>query len=181
MMAWSMNRPVARTLAIFLFAATLSLASNVSTAQASATQAQDVEVTFYSNGSLASAIILPKTRHGAFYGAIFDGNERLAILKHEQFFTVRVPSDHHVFSASFRKKHPAKNALLRTDLSPGARYFVRVVAEYGVIFGSKPLLDEVSCQVAHREGGQDQPINAKEIAPSARPEIVALTSMPTCN
>lgn len=180
MMGRSMKRLVIRTLAVLLFAATFLSFPKSSAAQASALQAQDAEVTFYSNGSLASALILPTTKHGAFYGAIFDGNERLAILKHEQFFTVRVPSGHHVFSASFRKKHPAKNALLRLDLGPGARYFVRVVAEYGVIVGSKPRLDEVSCQLAHREGGQDQPINAKDIAPGARSEVVALTSMPPC-
>lgn len=148
----------------------------------SATPAQEAEVTFYSNASVLSGA-LPYTRHAAFYGAIFDGSNRLAVITHGRFLTLRLAPGRHIFSASFSRKHPAKNSQLILNLSPGKQYYIRADAEYkGVVLVlMKGRLAQVSCQLAHQEAGATKPLQQKRIAPNARAEVLASASMPPCN
>jgi hypothetical protein len=177
-----MKLPVARTLSVLLLIATLSMLPGLSHAQTRAPQAQDAEVTFYSNGSLG-ALLMPKTKHAAFAGYIFDGENRLFTTWHDRFVTLRLPPGVHMFSASYSHKHPARNSQFSLNLVAGQSYFIRAEAEVkGVVIlqFQKGRLDVVSCQTAHHDAGQDKPVQTKHIAPGARSEVVALTSMPPC-
>lgn len=177
-----MKLPVVRILSVFVLIATLSFLPALSHAQASTPQAQDAEVTFYSNGSLRS-LLMPDAKHAAFGGYIYDGQTRLFTTWHDRFVTLHFPPGVHVFSASYSHRHPARNSQLSLDLVAGQSYFIRVEAEFKgaiILESQKGRLDVVSCQIAHHDAGQDKPVETKRIAPNARPEVVAVTSMPPC-
>lgn len=177
-----MKFPLARILSTLFLFATLALLPALSAAQASAPETQYAEVTFYSNASILK-IELPYSKHAFFYGEIFDGQTKIATMRHGRFLTLHLSPGAHVFSASFSGRHPAKNSQLSLNLVVGQSYFIRAEGEYKnfVYFElGKGRLDEVSCATAHAEAGDTKPLKEKHIAKSARSETVALTSMPPC-
>jgi len=161
-----------------LIAATLL----VLTAQSHADDPDSALVTFYSNGSLLRQG-LPGLKHSSFNGAIFDGERRLAVLRHNRFVTLRLPTGQHLFSASYTGKHPADNSQLTLVLAKGAQYFIRVESESrGVVVVDFPkgLLEVVGCQKAQEEGTQLQPLESKHIAPEMRAHTPSNVSLPSC-
>jgi hypothetical protein len=147
----------------------------------SATAASDSEVIFYSQGSLLA--LAAGTKHEAFAGYIFDGQERIALLPYRRFLAVRLPAGMHIFSASYSGKSPAKNSQLSLNLVVDKIYFIRADAEGNGLISIYPRgrLDEVSCQEANVEADKIKPVKKKNIPSQARLEIVALTSMPSCH
>jgi hypothetical protein len=144
--------------------------------------AQDVEVTFYSAGSLW-AYAKPVTDGAAFAGYVYDGRERLAFLHPQRFFTLRLPAGPHVFSASLSGKHPADNSSLPVTLVEGKSYFVRSLLDLRgvvVISTSKGHLDEVTCDVAHHEAERSRALEERYVSKSWRDKVVATASLPNC-
>jgi hypothetical protein len=153
---------------------------------ASAAPPTDAEVTIYSNGSLASAVLMPgepKVNHAAFIGLLFDGDQKIGFIQPNRFLTLRLPTGQHTFSASLSSKHPAKDSQLPLVLNAGEKYFIRVQEESrGVVFASaqKGRLDLVTCQIAHQDAANASPTDSKRIAPEMRDKIIPTRSMPPC-
>jgi len=147
------------------------------------TLAQDAEVTFYSNGSSLNGG-LPVVNHAAFNGAIFDGDQRLAILHHRHFLILHLAVGPHTFSASLSSKHPAANSQLTVDLQPNAQYFIRVDrAARGIMLvqTERGHLDLVTCVVAHSEAAQTTPEQDKRMTIEVRARVVDLLMLPPCS
>jgi len=142
---------------------------------------QDAEVTFYSNHSVLAAGI-PGAKYG-FDGAIFDGQRRIAVIRHGRFLTLHLPLGSHIFSASLSGKHPAANSQLSLELVENGKYFIRAKAESrGVIVIDSPKgqLDQVNCQIAHQEGEGTHPLEEKHVSSEVRTAMATATTMPPC-
>jgi hypothetical protein len=148
--------------------------------------AQDAQVTFYSNGSLANEM-LPATDHGLFQGWLYRDQERLGEISYHMFVTLRMAPGGYVFSASFSGKHPAQNSQLALTLEANHSYFMRIETEKPaktLLIPGGPLrkgrLDPVTCQVAHQEAETMTPLEAKHLSAAARASLVQTASFPAC-
>jgi hypothetical protein len=161
----------------FIFFALISAFSCLASAQ------QDAEVTFYSGGSYW-VTGLPGDKHGNFFGAIFDGQERIAVLRRGRFFTMHMRPGQHVFSGSLSGKHPAKNSQLALDLLENGQYFIRAESDargIGVVDSTKGILTPVSCQIAEQETVGKKPLEAKHVSKNAMSRLLDVNSVPACS
>jgi hypothetical protein len=168
---------------IHVFSLRLLLLALISTPSFLTSAAQrEAEVTFYSGGKYIETGI-PGIKHGYFDGAIFDGQQRVAAIRHGRFFTMHFPPGHQVFSASLSGKHPATYSQLELDLVENGQYFIRAVSESrGVVIVDFPkgILDSVSCQIAQQETLNMRPLEEKHIAQDLISKLSAPTSAPAC-
>ena len=149
--------------------------------------AQDATVTFYSRGSFATSG-LPGSKHGVFYGGIYDHDERLVvfheglIIKNNRFLTLRLPAGPHEFVAS-NAKRPGNEVSIPITLEPGKQYFFRAQNESsGIILVEfeKARLDQVSCGDAHKDAGDAKPLNPKHPPKTLAAMRVNTETMPSC-
>ncbi len=157
------------------------IASPAFTQNATST-APKAQVTFYSSGNYWTTG-LPGPKSGIFMGALFDGNQPLAYIRHGRFVTFRLSPGTHTFSASF-SNHPAANSQFTLDLISNGSYFVRAVAESrGIVIVDVPkgLLSSVTCQVAHQEGVKALPLEEKHIPQDAKTAWDAVSMIPPCD
>jgi hypothetical protein len=149
--------------------------------------AQDATIVFYSHGSSMSSG-LPGSKHGVFFGAVYDGDERLLVfkegifLKNNRFAIFELPAGLHTFSASYNK-HPSKDHPLQIDLKAGQNYFVRAQSESSgilVVEIEHGRLDRTTCEDAHLETLNAKPLPAKAISSTASGEWLRDQSIPDC-
>jgi hypothetical protein len=157
----------------------LSLAALASFALAG--NAQDVEVTFYSNGNPYTTVA-PHADHAMFVGTLFDGKQPIGFLQPKRFLTLYLSPGPHTFSGSLSRKKPDEKSQLSLDLTAGVSYFIRAQMEVrGVVITSeKDRLDSVTCQIAHQEAEKALPTDPKRIEPAMRPKITSVSSLPSC-
>jgi hypothetical protein len=159
----------------------LFLCLGLSLSTSSPAAPNDATVTFYSGGSLPQTG-LPGSKHGVFaHGAIFDGEQRLAVLRRRKFVTIRFAPGEHIFSASYSGKHPATNSHLSLTLEPEKNYFVRAESESKgivVVEFQKGRLDSVGCEDAHAELTKADALEKKHVSAAVIDRL--LTSFPAC-
>lgn len=150
--------------------------------------AQDSLVTFYTHGSRIKGG-LPGTKDGIFYGAIYDGNQRLfsffegVMVKNNRFVTLRIPTGAHDFFASY-SKHPSTDRHIPISLESGKSYFFRAQSESSgvVVFEvEKGRLDQVSCQTAQAEAAEAKPLEPKHQTQALTTLRVIQASIPSCD
>lgn len=138
---------------------------------------EDAIITFYSHGSLMTSG-LPGSKHGIYYGAIYDGMQQLFwfsdgfFVKNNRYAVFHLPAGPHVFSASYNKK-PSKDRSLTLDLQAGEHYYVRTQSESSgvVVFEvERGRLDQMPCQTAHLELVDAKPLSSKAISHAATAE-----------
>ena len=126
----------------------------------SGSRAIEATVTFYAQGLWSSG--LPGTKHGIFYGSIFDGNQRLVtfqegfFIKNGRFLTVHLPAGAHDFIAT-NSKQPKREQRNPISLEPGKQYFFRAQNESSgivIVEWEKARLDQVSHEVAQQEASR---------------------------
>lgn len=157
-------------------------------------QAQYATVIFYEHGSeLTSG--LPGSKHGIFFGAVFDGADRLLVFrsgffaKNDRYALFRLPPGAHVFSASYSRK-ASEHGSLKLELAQGKTYFIR--AQQETLPSSALLLplglglqrgrvDEVRCPEAEPELRNAKPLPRKAISPHVISEWVDANSIPSCS
>jgi len=150
-------------------------------------QAPDATVTFYSKGSMLTSG-LPGTKHGIFYGSIFDGNQRLVtfyegvFIKNGRFLTVHLPVGEHNFIAT-NSKQPKNEQRNPTLLEAGKHYFFRAQNESSgivILEWEKARLDQVSCEVAQEEASRAKPLHPKLPPTSLATMRVSIEAIPSC-
>jgi len=144
--------------------------------------AQDPEITFYSVGS-TSTQNTPHANHAVFRGALFDGKQKIGLIRPNQFLTITLSPGPHTFSASMSARHPAENSQLSLVLKTGEKYFVRVQTEWrGIMLVEKVKgrLDVTTCQNAIGEASKTVAANPKEIADAIKVHMVSGTFPNTC-
>jgi len=145
--------------------------------------AQDPEVTFYSEGSSLTSG-LPGAKHGIFNGVIFDGQQRIVLIRRHHFLTLKFSPGQHVFSASYKGKHPAENSQFPIVLEEGKSYFIRAESESSgvvVLEFEKGRLEQVPCETAHKDAEKASPVNKKDVSPEVAGRMIKGTSLPPCH
>jgi len=161
----------------------LSLLLLVISSAQSVAAAQDPQVTFYSEGSSLTSG-LPGAKHGIFNGVIFDGQQRIALIRRHRFLTLRFSPGQHVFSASYKGKHPAENSQFPIVLEEGKHYFIRAESESSgvlIVEFEKGRLEQVSCETAHKEAEKISPVVDKDISSGVAGKIIQGISLPPCH
>ncbi len=166
---------------------TLLMAIICLTGFAADTRAQEATVTFYSHGSYLTSGV-PGTKHGMFFGAIYDGAVKLTgfaegfVEKNNRFITIHLPVGRHEFTAT-NSKHPGKEAKVPIVLEAGKQYFFRTQNESSgivLIEWEKARLDQVSCAEAHNEAANARPLKPRHPPTGLAAMRVNIETTPTC-
>ena len=149
---------------------------------------QDATVVFYSHAGKGG---LFKTDEGIFCGAIYkkdtelfsflDGRVTLGTTCNNRVLVMHFRAGAQTFSARWSGKPSRK--FLTLNMEPGKTYFVRAQAEArGFLEYSteRGRLDEVPCDVAHKETERSKPVVGHRISTAAIPNVSTDQTLPPC-
>lgn len=140
--------------------------------------AETAQVTFFSNHSMAK-LLLPISHDAAFVGYLFDGEQELVLLQHNQFVTINLPVGSHSFSAGSGRKHRPKKGALTIQLAGGEHYFVAASTNVGLI-SDGAVLEELDCQAARLRAEHTIAAPLKHVDKNTQGNLVSETSFPSC-
>ncbi len=144
-------------------------------------------VTFYAKGS-NSTTGLPGSKHGIFYGQIFDSSKPLVsfyegfVIHNGRFLTLKLVPGLHDFVATDRDK-PKDEQHISVDLQPGKQYFFRAQDEssgFVIVEWRKARLDAVDCNTAHFDAGNAKPLKPRHASAEVVSERTYLEELPPC-
>jgi hypothetical protein len=149
-------------------------------AQAAPAAPQQVQVTFYSSGSLLKGG-LPGYKYGAFTGRIMDEYDQLAMLTPGHFVTFNLDPGPHTLSVNaWLLATPKGGGHVKLNLVPGRHYFIATFLE-SYLYVSRFRIEERTCEQAQQDNMETTPLDRKHLKSYGQPRVADDSAFPACS